>query len=108
MYKKLSQNKSKNALNEISKSKKFKINEDGLFVLKDGRLVQNPNRKEKENAKSTATADYYYVKDKDLIPDNNGAFYRNWRPEIKSTDDIWNEIVRVTKLPGVTSAPKQI
>src|SRR5699024_7496627 len=68
--------------------------------------VQNPNRKEKENAKSKATADFYYVKDKDLIPDNNGAFYRNWRPDIKSPDDIWNEIVRVTKLPGVTSAPK--
>ena len=31
---------------------------------------------------------------------------RNWRPEIKSPDDIWKEIVRVTKLPGVTSAPK--
>ena len=36
----------------------------------------------------------------------NGEFYRNWRPEIKSANDIWNEIVRVTKLPGVTSAPK--
>ncbi len=32
--------------------------------------------------------------------------FRNWRPEIESPDDIWNEIVRVTKLPGVTSAPK--
>ena len=41
-----------------------------------------------------------------LIEDNDGEFYRNWRPEIKSPDDIWNEIVRVTKLPGVTSAPK--
>ena len=41
-----------------------------------------------------------------LIPDNNGEFYRNWRPEIQSPDDIWNEIVKVTKLPGVTSAPK--
>ena len=30
----------------------------------------------------------------------------DWRPEIESPDDIWKEIVRVTKLPGVTSAPK--
>ena len=43
---------------------------------------------------------------KELIEDNNGEFYRNWRPQIKSANDIWNEIVRVTKLPGVTSAPK--
>ena len=41
-----------------------------------------------------------------MVPDKNGAFYRNWRPEIKSPDDIWNEIVKVTRLPGVTSAPK--
>src|SRR5210317_506363 len=41
-----------------------------------------------------------------LIPDNNGEYYRNWRTEIQSPDDIWNEIARVTKLPGTTSAPK--
>ncbi|MGB7841732.1 MAG: efflux RND transporter permease subunit, partial [Salinimicrobium sp.] len=29
-----------------------------------------------------------------------------WRPKIQSSDDIWNEIVKVTRLPGVTSAPK--
>ncbi|PTX62300.1 Cu(I)/Ag(I) efflux system membrane protein CusA/SilA [Kordia periserrulae] len=43
---------------------------------------------------------------KDLIPDENGAFYRNWRPHINSPDDIWNEIVQNTKIPSVTSAPK--
>src|SRR5690606_6505148 len=40
------------------------------------------------------------------IADENGEYYRNWRNHIKSPDDIWNEIVNVTKLPGVTSAPK--
>ena len=44
--------------------------------------------------------------DKYLIEDNSGSYFRNWRPEIKSPDDIWNEIVKVTKIPGVTSAPK--
>ena len=43
---------------------------------------------------------------KKLIPDENGEYFRNWRDEIQSPDDIWNEIVRVTDLPGVTSAPK--
>ncbi|WP_236974655.1 efflux RND transporter permease subunit [Membranihabitans maritimus] len=42
----------------------------------------------------------------ELIPDPNGQYYRNWRAHINSPDDIWNEIVEVTKLPGVTSAPK--
>lgn len=49
-----------------------------------------------------------YVRDEDggLIPDENGRYFRQWRDEIKSPDDIWNEIVQVTKLPGITSAPK--
>ncbi len=41
-----------------------------------------------------------------LIPDKKGSYFRQWRDEIQSPDDIWNEIVKVTKLPGVTSAPK--
>ena len=42
----------------------------------------------------------------DLIPDDHGNFFRNWREHIKSPDDIWTEIVNATKIPGVTSAPK--
>ncbi len=42
----------------------------------------------------------------ELIPDKRGKYFRQWRDEIQTPDDIWNEIVRVTKLPGVTSAPK--
>ncbi len=41
-----------------------------------------------------------------LIPDKNGQYFRQWRDEIRSPDDIWNEVVKVTKFPGVTSAPK--
>ncbi|MBX2943012.1 MAG: efflux RND transporter permease subunit [Cyclobacteriaceae bacterium] len=41
-----------------------------------------------------------------LIPDEDGKYFRNWRAHIKTPDDIWNEIVKVTKIPGVTSAPK--
>ncbi|WP_052595140.1 efflux RND transporter permease subunit [Aureispira sp. CCB-QB1] len=41
-----------------------------------------------------------------LIPDKNGQYFRQWREHIKSPDDIWNEIVAATKIPGVTPAPK--
>jgi copper/silver efflux system protein len=41
-----------------------------------------------------------------VIPDPHGHPLRQWRDEIQSPDDIWNEIVRVTKIPGTTSAPK--
>ncbi|MFC1766292.1 efflux RND transporter permease subunit, partial [Planctomycetota bacterium] len=42
----------------------------------------------------------------ELIPDVHGHPRRQWRDEIQSPDDIWEEIVRVTKIPGTTSAPK--
>ncbi len=38
--------------------------------------------------------------------DENGNMVRQWRDHIKTPDDIWNEIVRVGKIPGSTSAPK--
>jgi len=44
-----------------------------------------------------------------VIPEygmENGEHIRRWRPHIKSMDDIWNEIVKVAKIPGTTSAPK--
>ena len=43
---------------------------------------------------------------RDLVPDPRGSYYRNWRPHIRSTSDIWEEIVSVTSLPGVTTAPR--
>ncbi|TNE72894.1 cation transporter [bacterium] len=39
-------------------------------------------------------------------PDENGEFVRQWRDHIKTKDDIWKEIVAVSKIPGLTSAPK--
>ena len=35
-----------------------------------------------------------------------GKKIRQWRPHIKNSDDIWKEIVAVSQLPGLTSAPK--
>lgn len=41
-----------------------------------------------------------------LLKDENGQPFRNWRPHIRSTDDIWQEILQAADLPGTTSAPK--
>jgi Cu(I)/Ag(I) efflux system membrane protein CusA/SilA len=42
----------------------------------------------------------------ELIPDEDGRPFRQWRNEIKSPDDIWDEIVKAAAIPGTTSAPK--
>jgi len=98
MYENIIQYKSEFMLNADGERQRYKVNDDGLFESKDGRFIANSNNS--ENVTLTE------VKRSQLIEDDDGEFYRNWRPEIKSPDDIWNEIVRVTKLPGVTSAPK--
>jgi Cu(I)/Ag(I) efflux system membrane protein CusA/SilA len=41
-----------------------------------------------------------------LLPENGGKYFRQWRNHIRNTDDIWQEIVNVSHLPGLTSAPK--
>ena len=70
--------------------------------------MANPNLEIKGEAdySKRQVANPYRIERDQLIPDNDGEYFRNWRPEIQSPDDIWNEIVKVTKLPGVTSAPK--
>ncbi len=98
MYENVIQYKPEYALNEKGNRQRYKVNDDGLFELKDGRFIANPNNSE--------NATFSTFDSSQLLEDSNGEFYRNWRPEINSPDDIWKEIVKVTKLPGVTSAPK--
>jgi len=94
-------------LNSDGNPQRYRVNKDGLFELKSGKLVANPNTEYKNKANYTnLVSDPYRINRSQLIVDDDGEYYRNWRPEIRSSNDIWNEIVRVTKLPGVTSAPK--
>ena len=97
MYENIIQYKSEYQLNSQGKRQKYKVDDKGYFILKNGQKVVDGNA-EKGNFRKIETSE--------LIPDEDGAYYRNWRKHIKSPDDIWNEIVKVTKLPGVTSAPK--
>ncbi len=98
MYENVIQYKAEYVLNKNGKRQRYKVNDEGLFALKNGQFIANPNNSENTTFSS--------INNTQLIEDDDGEFYRNWRPKIKSPDDIWKEIVRVTKLPGVTSAPK--
>jgi len=42
----------------------------------------------------------------ELIPDPKGRPFRQWRDSIRSSDDIWDQIVKAAAIPGTTSAPK--
>ncbi len=109
MYENMIQYKSEYMRNENGKKQRYKVNEDGLYKTKDGNLVINPNSvKANQNSYYDVSTlrDPFTIHRKQLIEDDDGEFYRNWRPEINNPDDIWSEIVKVTKLPGVTSAPK--
>ncbi|MCR8668996.1 efflux RND transporter permease subunit [Aestuariibaculum sp. M13] len=96
MYENIIQYKPEYMLNVSGVRQRYKVNDEGEFVLKNGMTL----RAEEHEAWQSLN-----VKEQ-LIPDDDGEFFRNWRPEIQSPDDIWNEIVKATKLPGVTSAPK--
>ncbi len=72
---------------------RYAVNDVGDFVLSTGEYADN---------------DTVLVQglQSELIEDTRGEVFRNWRSHIQSPDDIWQEIVAATRLPGVTSAPK--
>ena len=49
-----------------------------------------------------------FVRDEfgELIEDENGRPFRQWRDEIESNQDIWDAIIVAADMLGVTSAPK--
>lgn len=81
-------------LDEDGHRMQFKVDRDGNYLLKSGRKYNPANESFR-----------IYPKDS-LIASNGGEYYRQWRPHIKHPDDIWEEIVKVTNIPGLTSAPK--
>lgn len=94
MYENIINYKSEYLLNKKGHRERFKVDKENRFVLTSGDVIFN------EDALKQGI-----LKD-ELIPDANGLYFRNWRSHIQSPDDIWNEIVKVTNIPGVTSAPK--
>jgi Cu(I)/Ag(I) efflux system membrane protein CusA/SilA len=80
-------------LDEDGRRMRFKTNSKGDFLLKSGGAY-NP-----ETGFRLISAD-------SLIKSKNGEYFRQWRPHIKTANDIWQEIINVSHLPGLTSAPK--
>jgi len=94
MYENIINYKSEYILNKKGHRQRFKVVGNNRFITVSGDTLSNQEGLEQG------------IDASDLIADDNGKYFRNWRKEIKSPDDIWNEIVKVTKIPGVTSAPK--
>lgn len=81
-------------LDEDGHRMQFKVDKHGAYLLKGGGTY-NPD----SSVFRTIPAD-------SLIPHKGGEYFRQWRTQIKRPNDIWNEIVKVTNIPGLTSAPK--
>jgi len=81
-------------LDEDGHRERFKVNKNNAFVLKDG-----TNYKYGKD-------EFRKITEEELILDEDGENFRQWREKIKKPDDIWKEIVKHAKFPGLTSAPK--
>lgn len=80
---------------EHGRKKRFKTDDEGNFVLSSGKVFK------RSDEKSLTELDISL-----LVDDSQGQYFRQWRDHIKSPDDIWNEVMKVTNIPGMTSAPK--
>jgi Cu(I)/Ag(I) efflux system membrane protein CusA/SilA len=88
-------------LDEDGRRMRFKTNAKGEFLLR----MENGELKVENEKERYSNARLSMLKSQ-LIPDKHGEYFRQWRPHIKSADDIWQEIINVSHLPGLTSSPK--
>lgn len=94
MFENLINYKSEYILNESGHRMRFKVDKENAFILKDGNTY-NPKADE-----------FRPIMKENLILDKKGKYFRQWRDEIKSPNDIWDEIIKKATIPGLTSAPK--
>ena len=94
MYENIINYKSEYILDEDGYRMRFKTDKNNAFVMKSGGTY-NP----KEDG-------FRLIAKENLVPDKNGEYFRQWRDNIHSPDDIWQEIIKEATIPGLTSAPK--
>jgi copper/silver efflux system protein len=73
---------------------RFKVNKKLAFELKDGSTYKY------------GEDEFRKIEYEELIENKNGKYFRQWRKKIKNPDDIWTEITKHSKFPGLTAAPK--
>jgi Cu(I)/Ag(I) efflux system membrane protein CusA/SilA len=117
-------------LNAKGKRQAFKVNSHGLFKIegikvKDHQVEISNNSEDviwfdnteyvfqntsDEIFSDQIQSELFFEIDNDfkshLVEHKDGKYFRNWREHIKSPADIWDEIAKATKIPGITSAPK--
>jgi copper/silver efflux system protein len=81
-------------VNEDGHKMRFKVDDNNAFIVKDGSTYKYGEDK------------FRSIETKDLTQDSKGEYFRQWREKIQSPDDIWNDILAHSKIPGLTSAPK--
>lgn len=81
-------------VNEDGHKIRFKTDENNAFILQDGSTYEY------------SVDEFRAIAIDDLIEDGDGEYFRQWREEIQSPDDIWRDIIEHAKIPGLTSAPK--
>lgn len=112
MYENVINYKPEYALNEDGHRMRFKVDKNGHYLLNNGLKYDKENDRfldENSNGAPAGQHDLERIKAnivENLVESPTGEYYRQWREEITSPDDIWDEIVATTNIPGMTSAPK--
>jgi Cu(I)/Ag(I) efflux system membrane protein CusA/SilA len=115
MYENIINYKTEYLQDQDAQKLRFKTDEDGFFQLniegKDhwydrvsGTIWDKDfNYLEENKTKSIVKEIHKHL----ILDEKGGQYFRQWRDQIKSPDDIWDEIqLRTSGIPGVTSAPK--
>jgi Cu(I)/Ag(I) efflux system membrane protein CusA/SilA len=118
MYENIILYKSEYIKDENGRKLRFETDDQGRYKIDirgywdtDGYYERTTNKiYDANNTEISTSIDQYPTISKNihqyLIEDKNGEYFRQWRDHIKSPSDIWDEIVKVANIPGVTSAPK--
>ena len=114
-------------LDEDGYRRRFAVDGEGRYMLKidgdtlwykDGKVLREiggnydlqdgieTSRNSVEIDRNFDATNFQFPISQFLVPDEDGEYFRQWRDHIQSPDDIWDEIVATTNIPGMTSAPK--
>jgi Cu(I)/Ag(I) efflux system membrane protein CusA/SilA len=115
MYENIINYKTEYIQDENARKLRFKVDKEGNYLVtvngkewwydrRDGAIWDEDKNYMDEAQRRAVTRNIskYLVAD-----EKKGQYFRQWRDEIRTPDDIWDEIqIRTSNLPGVTSAPK--